>query len=146
MPDSKPISDLVTAEQITQNDLIETAIPAPSGVTSETGYVSRKVSLSSLATWIGNTFLFSSALQTTTKTIVGAINELLGLIGKRESGTLTAGNTSLVLTNSAIVATSLINVYAPVWYSNMVIDGNNHTCTLTFPAQSSDIDVTIKIS
>ena len=62
------------------------------------------------------------------------------------SSTLTAGQTTVTFTDSAITANSLIDVYSPVWYSNAVIDGTNHTCTLTFPVQTSNISVEIKVS
>lgn len=70
MPDSKSISQLTTAEQTTSSDLFETSIPNGS-----LGYLSRKVSLDSIADYIGNDHLFSTELQTTDKTLTGAINE-----------------------------------------------------------------------
>lgn len=70
MPDNKSISQLTTAEQISQNDLFETSIP-----NGPLGYLSRKVSLDTIADYIGNDHLFSSDLQTTDKTLTGAINE-----------------------------------------------------------------------
>ena len=70
MPDNKSISQLTTAEQTTSSDLFETSIP-----TGSLGYLSRKVSLDTIADYIGNDHLFSSDLQTTDKTLTGAINE-----------------------------------------------------------------------
>lgn len=70
MPDNKSISQLTTAEQTTSSALFETSIPNGS-----LGYLSRKVSLDSIADYIGNDHLFSSDLQTTDKTLTGAINE-----------------------------------------------------------------------
>ena len=70
MPDNKSISQLTTAEQLTLSALFETSIPNGS-----LGYLSRKVSLDSIADYIGNDHLFSSDLQTTDKTLTGAINE-----------------------------------------------------------------------
>lgn len=70
MPDNKSISQLTTAEQTTSSDLFETSIPNGS-----LGYLSRKVSLDSIADYIGSDHLFSSDLQTTDKTLTGAINE-----------------------------------------------------------------------
>ena len=70
MPDNKSISQLTTAEQTTSSDLFETSIPNGS-----LGYLSRKVSLDTIADYIGNDHLFSSDLQTTDKTLTGAINE-----------------------------------------------------------------------
>jgi hypothetical protein len=73
MPDSKPISELITAEQTSGSDLFETAIP---NTMTETGYISRKVTANALALLFNNTLQFSSQLQTTAKTLIGAINEL----------------------------------------------------------------------
>ena len=70
MPDNKSISQLTTAEQTTSSDLFETSIPNGS-----LGYLSRKVSLDAIADYIGNDHLFASDLQTTNKTLTGAINE-----------------------------------------------------------------------
>ena len=70
MPDNKSISQLTTAEQTTSSDLFETSIPNGS-----LGYLSRKVSLDAIADYIGTDHLFASDLQTTNKTLTGAINE-----------------------------------------------------------------------
>lgn len=70
MPDNKSISQLTTAEQTTSSDLFETSIPNGS-----LGYLSRKVSLDAIADYIGTDHLFASDLQTTAKTLTGAINE-----------------------------------------------------------------------
>lgn len=72
MPDAKEISALTTAESTSASDLFETALP---NAMTETGYVSRKVTLNTIATFILNTLLFPS-LNTTVKNIIGAINEL----------------------------------------------------------------------
>ncbi len=58
--------------------------------------------------------------------------------------TLSAGSTTLTFTDSAITTSSLIDVYAPVWYSDLV--QSNGSVVLTFPAQSSNISVSIKVS
>ena len=72
MPDAKEISALTTAESISASDLIETAIP---NAMTETGYVSRKHTLGTIANFFLSTLQFSS-LNTTVKNIIGAINEL----------------------------------------------------------------------
>lgn len=76
MADNKEISQLITAEQTTANDLMEVAIPAPSGVQSDTGYVSRKITFNTFATWLANHFTFLTQLKTYVKTIIGGINEV----------------------------------------------------------------------
>lgn len=61
------------------------------------------------------------------------------------SSTLTAGDTTLVFTNNAITETSLISVYADVWYEDIVVDDTTHKCTITFPVQSSNMAVAIEV-
>ena len=72
MPDEKTISDLITAEQISASDLIETSIP---NAMTESGYVTRKHTLGVIADFFLKTLRFLN-LNTTAKTIIGAINEL----------------------------------------------------------------------
>lgn len=74
MPDEKTISDLITAEQISASDLIETSIP---NAMTESGYVTRKHTLGVIADFFLKTLQFLN-LNTTAKTICGAINELVG--------------------------------------------------------------------
>lgn len=72
MPDTKEISALTTAESTSASDLFETALP---NAMTETGYISRKVTLSTIANFLLSTLQFAS-LNTTVKNIIGAINEL----------------------------------------------------------------------
>lgn len=58
--------------------------------------------------------------------------------------TLEAGETTLTFTDASITATSLIDVYAPVWYEDAVQSAGE--VELTFPELDEDIEVTIKIS
>lgn len=57
--------------------------------------------------------------------------------------TLTAGQTTVTFTDASILTTSLISVYAPVWYSDAV--QSDGSVVLTFPAQSSDMSVSIEV-
>ena len=60
------------------------------------------------------------------------------------SSTLTAGQTTVTFTDSAITANSLIDVYSPVWYISAVQSAGS--VVITFPVQTSDITVSIKVS
>jgi|GEM_PF-3053505 len=73
MADSKRISELTTAEATTSSDLFETSIPNSS---SDTGYASRKVSMSEIASHIATDTEFESDLETEAKSLTGAINEV----------------------------------------------------------------------
>lgn len=69
---TKSISQLDTASSLALGDLFETAIP---DTNSATGYTSRKTSLTNMADFIQSTAA-NNSLETTAKTIVGAINEV----------------------------------------------------------------------
>lgn len=148
MPDSKPISALTLAEQTSSNDLFETALP---NAMTETGYVSRKVTLNSIASFLFNTLLFQN-LHTTAKTIIAAINEVLSSAGGGValSGTLTAGQTTVTFTDEALTATCTKVVYVPddffgVAPTAISTDYANHSVTYTFPVQSSNMDVKLEV-
>ena len=68
---TKSISQLDTAESLALGDLFEIAIPDGN---SATGYSSRKTSLTNIADFTQSTAA-NNELNTTAKTIVGAINE-----------------------------------------------------------------------
>lgn len=68
---TKSISQLDTAESLALGDLFEIAIPDGN---SATGYSSRKTSLTNIAEFTQSTAA-NNSLETTAKTIVGAINE-----------------------------------------------------------------------
>ena len=149
MPDSKPISELITAEQTTANDLFETSIP---NAVTETGYVSRKVTLNTIANFLLSTLQFSS-LHTTVKNIIGAINEVLSSAGGGVTltATLTAGQTTVTFTDEALVSTCTKKVYVPdeffrVAPTAITTDYANHTVTYTFPAQASNMQVKLEVT
>ena len=86
-------------------------------------------------------------LNTTNKTIVGAINELESKLWVDFDNTLTAGATTITVSDVAITATSAIDVYTNVWGvepTNMVLA--NGSVTLTFEAQASDVNVKVRVS
>lgn len=111
---------------------------------SDTGYSSMKMPITALASKLLGGTQYAADLQTAAKTIFGAINELAGVV---LSGTLTAGQTSIILTDPSITASSTlanvwINVFG-VFPTNIVIaDGS---ITLTFESQASDIGVKVRI-
>lgn len=149
MPDSKEISALTTAESTSASDLFETAIP---NAMTETGYVSRKVTLGTIANFLLNTLQFSG-LHTTVKNIIGAINEVLSSAGGGVTltATLTAGQTSVTFTDDALVSTCTKKVYVPddffgVAPTAITTDYANHTVTYTFPAQASNMQVKLEVT
>ena len=148
MPDSKEISQLITAEQESANDLFETSIP---NAMTETGYVSRKRTFAVVANWICNVFQFTSSLQTTAKTIIGAINEVAqNASGYVEAtGTLTAGQTTVTISNANITTTSTIDPYVDPAFTGVsptAMTLATGSVTLTFPTQSTNMPVKVRIS
>jgi hypothetical protein len=60
------------------------------------------------------------------------------------TATLVAGNTTLTFSDAVITGTSCIEVFGPIWYTNLT--QTSGSATLTFPAQSADISITIRVS
>jgi hypothetical protein len=102
-----------------------------------------KIKISELALKLNNNIEYGS-LNTSDKKILGAINEVAG---KWVSGTLTAGSTSLTLSDASILTTSTIDIYVSEYgiqpINAVVATGS---ITLSFLAQASDISVKVRIS
>ena len=90
----KKISDLTTASEIKNEDNIELSQSTGGGL------VSLKATILALATKIATNINFSSALQTNSKTLTGAINEVAQGGGGGGSSTL-AGLSDVNLSNLA---------------------------------------------
>ena len=102
-----------------------------------------KVKVSVVATKIVNNIEYGS-LNTSDKKVLGAINEVRG---NYVTGTLTAGSTSITLSDASITPTSTIDIYVSVFGiqpTNAVV--STGSITLTFLAQASDIAVKVRVS
>jgi len=111
---------------------------------TETGYGSKGTDFDDISNFFLKGIQFSSDLPTTNKTVIGAIKELCGVW---VSGTLTAGSTSLVLSDASILTTSTIDIYVSeygIQPTNAVVATGS--ITLTFLAQASDISVKVRVS
>lgn len=109
-----------------------------------TGYGSKGTDFDDMSKFFLKGIQFSSDLQTTSKTIIGAINETHGTY---VTGTLTAGSTSLTLSDASIQTTSTIDIYVSTFGiqpTNAVV--STGSITLTFLAQASDIEVKVRVS
>lgn len=63
------------------------------------------------------------------------------------TGTLTAGNTSITLSNAAITTTSTLDIYTDVYGVNpKTVTVANGSVTMTFDGQNSDIGVKVRVS
>lgn len=93
----------------------------------------------------------TSGLQATD--VQAAIDEVVAAIpsvvstSEVQTGTLTAGQTSIVLTfaNQVIGANTLVDVYTPFGVNPTAATNTANTVTLTFDAQASDITVAVKV-
>ena len=102
-----------------------------------------KVKVSEVATKVVNNIEYGS-LNTSDKKVLGAINEVRGTF---VTGTLTAGSTSLTLSDASITTTSTFDIYVSTFGiqpTNAVV--TTGTITLTFLAQASNISVKVRVS
>ena len=102
-----------------------------------------KVKVGELATKMNNNIEYGS-LNTSDKKVLGAINEVRGTF---VTGTLTAGSTSITLSDASITTTSTIDIYVSTFGiqpTNAVVATGS--ITLTFLAQASDISVKVRVS
>ena len=136
------IHDLITAENISASDVI-------SEQRNDGGtWLTRKLTFNNLGLFLNRILNYATALNTTDKTIIGAINEILQSAGGgiELTDTLEAGETSLTFTNSAILTTSTFDFYTDIWGVNptavSVISGQ---LVLTFDEQVSDVSVKVVI-
>jgi len=124
MPDTREISALTTAESTSASDLFETALP---NAMTETGYVSRKVTLGTIANFLFNTLQFSS-LHTTVKNIIGAINELAQGSGQSLDTLNDVDIDSQTLANGQGI---VYDATAQKWKNGSVGGGGSHTYSTT---------------
>ena len=133
-----PISELTTTSVVTGNDLYETAIP--DGGT----WLSRKVTLDQISNFavVGNGY---NSLNTTSKSIIGAINEL---VGEEITGTLLAGEETITLASTTLSDGCEIIPSTSVYGINpksIVPNVSNKTITLTFRQQAEDLGVKVVV-
>lgn len=133
MPDAKEISALTTAESTSASDLFETALP---NAMMQTGYVSRKVTLNTIATFILNTLQFQ-ALNTTVKNIIGAINELAQGSGQSLDTLNDVDIDDQTLTNGQSI---VYDATAQKWKNGTVSGGGGHTYSTTEQVVGTWID------
>lgn len=88
-----------------------------------------------------------ASLNTASKKIIGAINEVASGAYTEVTGTLLTGATSITLSDASITTTSTIDIYTDVFGiqpTNAVVATGS--ITLTFLAQASDITVKVRVS
>ena len=105
-----------------------------------------KLLISELANALMTDISYAS-LNTASKKIIGAINEVADGAYTEVTGTLLTGATSLTLSDASITTTSTIDIYTDVFGiqpTNAVVATGS--ITLTFLAQASDITVKVRVS
>lgn len=141
MADEKQLSEYSSVSDVAAGSYIYVIYP---DVSSASGFSSAKIAASDFGETILNDFEWPLLLDTTAKSIIGAINELAFFT---LSGTLAAGQTSITLTDNRITTTSHVFPWSSVWglvpTSVTVAAGS---VTLTFPAQQSNITVEARVS
>lgn len=135
-----PISDLNPASQVVSGDLLEVAEP------KGTGYLSKRVTGQQIANYV-NTSQQYDTLNTTDKTTVGAINEVLQTAtGFVFMDTLIAGQTVVQFQNPIITENSTVDLYTSVFgvMPNSVTTVNG-SITIVFEAQSFNVGVKVVV-
>lgn len=94
MPDSCRISELPAVSSLNNGDLVEVS---QVDSLSASGYTSKKSPMSELGNKLNNSIQYASALQTTDKTVIGAINEVASnlYLPDTSSGSIATFTTSL---------------------------------------------------
>ena len=141
MPDTPiKLSDMTEALGLTTSDLFYLGM---ADAESDTGYYSRKLPASTMAAALLGSFSLPLLLtKTTAKNVAGAINEVAGTT---LSGTLTAGSTSITLSDASITATSMIDVYTDTGIGYESITASTGSVTITFEEQAADMGVKVVI-
>lgn len=146
MPDDYKISDLNSVATISNDDLMEISAV---NVSAPSGFSSFKATITKLADKFLNGVQFASDLHTTAKTVIGAINELEDAAEPWTdvTGTLTAGSTSITLSDASITTSSSIDVYTSAYGVNPTnITVATGSVTLTFEAQAADLGVKVRVT
>lgn len=139
------ISQLTTASTVDNGDLLEIAHPDAG---SATGYSSNKQSLAAIADHMATAVNYPT-LNTTAKTTVGAINEVLQSAGggTELTGTLAAGSTTITFNNVVITTSSTFDFYTDTFGVNpTAVSVSTGSITLTFEAQAAALGVKVRVS
>lgn len=135
----KSISELDATQTLPVGSLLLVSLE---DLQSATGYESYKVASNVVANQFMTAYNFTG-LNTTSKNVVGAVNEVKG---KEVTGTLLAGNTSITLQDAAITTTSMIDIYTDVFgISPESVAVATGEITITFEAQAADLGVKVVI-
>lgn len=137
------LSDLSAAADLPAGTLFYVVIENQE---SETGYDSFKINSELVASKILSAYNFPLLLDTTAKNAIGAINELNARpMFTKLTGTITAGNTSVTISNAAILETSVIQVFTDplIPIESAVVPSGGGSITITIEEQTADVGITL---
>ena len=112
---------------------------------SASGYVSAKVLSETVAAQMLGQYGFPLVLtKTSAKNVLGALNEIAY---KTLTGTLTAGQTSVTISDASITTTSDIDIYTDVYgIAPETVTVATGSVTMTFEAISADLHIKLRVS
>ena len=111
-----------------------------------TGYSSFKMATEKLAQEFLSGDSFPLLLDTTSKNAIGAVNELAARpTFARLTGTLTAGQTSVTISDAAILDNSVIQIFTDplIPVLSAVVPSGGGSITITFDEQLSNVGITL---
>lgn len=136
-----PISGM-TQGTINTGSIIPGINPDPN---SQSGYSNYAFTADNMANAFLN-FLFPLALNTTNKSVFGAINELAAANGIAVTGTLTAGATTITLSDAAITTDSKFDFYTSIFGVNpLSVTVATGSITMEFEAQAVNMTVEVEV-
>ena len=108
-----------------------------------------KAAINSIGNYIAGSQNHNS-LNTTSKNLIGAINEIVQGGGGGSwtdlTGTLTAGQTSITIQNNVITTSSTIDIYTDADIDYNSVSVSTGSITITFDAQSTNLGVKVRVS
>lgn len=109
---------------------------------STSGYASKKITSENVGNQLLTAYNFN-ALNTTSKNVIGAVNELKGT---ELTAVLSAGSTTVTISNAAILTTSTIDIYVDKYgISPEDVTVTTGQIVLTFAEQTSDLNIKVVI-
>ena len=109
---------------------------------STSGYASKKITSENVGNQLLTAYNFNS-LNTTSKNVIGAVNELKGT---ELTAVLSAGSTTVTISNAAILTTSTIDIYVDKYgISPEDVTVTTGQIVLTFAEQASDLNIKVVI-
>ena len=134
-------SQLPTVVALKDNDVL--AVSSPNTATPPV-YTSVQAPVSQIAAKVVEDTTFTTSLPTTNKTVAGAISEMYG---KVFVDTLTAGNTTVTIQDSAITTNSTLDIYTDTFGVNPSdVTVTTGQIVLTFASQSSNVGVKVRVT